>query len=75
MSVLRSLLTTADGVTHDIGRWLAAAGGSTGIALSVYDVVINKVHFNMLEFGGGMAALAAGVGAMLRLKADTEPKP
>ncbi len=72
--MFKSLLTGVDGVTHDIGRWLAAAGGSTGIALSVYDVVVNKVHFDMLSFGGGMAAMAAGVGAMLKLKAETEPK-
>lgn len=74
MKALRDILTGADGVTHDIGRWFGAAGGATGIALEVYDVVINHVRFDMLAFGGGMAALAAGVGAMLRLKADTEPK-
>lgn len=74
MSALRSMLTTSDGVTHDIGRWLAAAGGSTGIALTVYDVLINHREFDMLKFGLGMAALATGVGAMLKLKADTEPK-
>ncbi len=74
MSMLRDILTGIDGTTHDLGRWLGAAGGSTGIALTVYDVVVNHVHFNMLEFGTGMAALAAGVGAMLKLKESTEPK-
>lgn len=74
MSALRSMLTTSDGVTHDIGRWLGAAGGATGIVLSVYDVVINHARFSMVEFGSGMAALAIGVGAMLKLKIDTEPK-
>lgn len=72
--VLRQILTGKDNATHDVGRWFAAAGGSTGIALAVYDVVINHKEFDMLKFGLGMAALAAGVGAMLKLKADTEPK-
>lgn len=75
MKILTDILTGADNVTHDIGRWFAALGGSSGIGLSVYDVVANHAHFSPQEFGVGMAALATGVGAMLKLKAETEPKP
>ena len=75
MTVLNQILTGKDNQTHDLGRWLGAAGGSTGIALTVYDVVINHHEFDMLKFGLGMAALATGVGAMLKLKAETEPQP
>lgn len=74
MQALRDILTTADGRTHDLGRWLGAAGGATGIGLAIFDVVVLHNPFNMLSFGGGMAALATGVGAMLKLKIDTEPK-
>lgn len=75
MKWLNDLLTGADNKTHDIGRWFAALSGSTGIGMPVYDTVMNHAHFNVQEFGIGMAALAGGVGALLRLKQDTEPKP
>lgn len=75
MSFLTHLLTGADNKTHDIGRWFAAFGGLTGIGMSIYDVVINHTHFDCQAFGIGMAALAGGVGAMLKLKEGTEPKP
>lgn len=71
---LLDVVTTADGITHDVGRWFAVIGGLTGIALQVFDTVVLRNPFSMLAFGGGMAALATGVGAMLKLKADTEPK-
>lgn len=73
MSVLRDLMTGVDGCTHDIGRWFGALAGLSGIGLSIYDVVVNHSHFDCQAFGVGMAALAAGVGAFLKLKADTEP--
>jgi hypothetical protein len=74
MQAVRDLVTLADGTTHDVGRWFAVLGGLTGIALQVFDTVVLRNPFSMLAFGGGMAALATGVGAMLKLKADTEPK-
>lgn len=74
MSILRDLFTGLDGQTHDIGRWFGGLSGLSGISLSVYDVVVNHSHFDAQAFGVGMAALAAGVGAFLKLKADTEPK-
>lgn len=75
MKALRDIVTGLDGKTHDIGRWLGAAGGATGVVLPVYDTIINHAHFDCQAFGIGMGALAAGVGAMLKMKADTEPKP
>lgn len=73
MSILRDLLTGRDNTTHDLGRWLGAGGGVTGIVMPVYDTLVNHTHFDCQAFGIGMGALAAGVGAMLKLKAETEP--
>lgn len=66
------LLTGKDGKTHDIGRWAAAVAFLVGMGLEVYAVVFAK-EFNFLAYGGGVAAMATGIGALLKLKADTEP--
>ena len=73
--ILRDILTGVDGVTHDIGRHMAAASITTGLGLQVYVVVAKGQAFDFSAFGIGCGALAAGVGAMLRLKAGTEPAP
>jgi hypothetical protein len=70
---LRDVLTGKDGLTHDLGRWMGALSFVTGIGLEVYAVVWARQPFDFLAFGGGVAALATGVGVMLKLKADTEP--
>lgn len=70
---LQQLLTGIDGRTQDLGRWLGVFGGGTGIVMPVYDTVANHVPWNSMTFGAGMGALALGVGAMLKLKIDSEP--
>jgi hypothetical protein len=75
VKALLDIVTGLDGKTHDIGRWFGVLAGLTGIGLVIYDVVVNHNHFDCQAFGIGMAALAGGVGAFLKLKADTEPKP
>lgn len=75
MSAWRDILTGIDGQTHDIGRHLALATSAAGIGLQVYAVVVRGQPFSFQEFGIGAGALAAGVGAMLKLKETTEPKP
>jgi hypothetical protein len=75
VNILNQLLTGSDNTTHDIGRWLAALSSCTGLGLQIYAVGWKGQPFDMQAFGIGCAALATGVGAMLKLKADTEPKP
>jgi hypothetical protein len=75
VSIVRDLLTGLDGQTHDIGRWAGALGVLAFVGLATFDVVGNHTHFDCQAFGIGFGALAAGVGAMLKLKLDTEPKP
>jgi hypothetical protein len=74
VQILRDLLTGIDGKTHDIGRWAAFVSFIAGIGLQVYVVVWKAQPFDFTQFGGGVALMAAGIGAMLKLKQDTEPK-
>jgi hypothetical protein len=74
MSMLKDLVTLADGETHDIGRWFAVLAGGNGLFLAAWDVIHNGAHFDAQAYGIGMGALAAGVGAFLNLKAKTEPQ-
>lgn len=73
MKPLRDILTGKDGETHDIGRWAAMASIVTGLGLEVYAVGWRGQPFDMLAFGGGIGALATGIGALLKLKEGTEP--
>ena len=74
-SIWRDLLTGADGRTHDIGRWGAVLMCLTGMGLQIFDVVHQHHAFDIQAFGIGCGSLAAGIGAMLRLKETTDPKP
>ena len=75
MSAWRDIVTGIDGVSHDIGRWGAVLMCLTGIGLQIYAVGWKGQAFDMQAFGIGSGALATGIGAMLKLKADTEPQP
>lgn len=73
MSVFRTMFTGADNQSHDIGRYLAAAGVVVALFLETYTVVHSGKAFSIQEFGTGLALLFAGVGAMLKIKESTEP--
>lgn len=73
--IATQLLTGADNTTHDLGRWAAVLSFLAGIGLQVYVVVWRAQAFDFSTFGAGVAIMAAGLGAMLKLKETTEPKP
>lgn len=75
MKWLRDIVTGVDGVTHDIVRWAAALGSLNAIGLAAYDVIGHAAHFDFQSYGIGMGAMLGGVGAALKMKQDTEPKP
>jgi hypothetical protein len=74
MGFLNNILTGADNTTHDIGRVLAALSVVTGLGLQIYAVGWRGQPFDFLAFGAGVGATFAGIGAMLKLKENTEPK-
>lgn len=69
----RHIFTGVDNQTYDIGRVMAGVTSAAGIFLQCWSVVVQNNPFNMQEFGVGAGALAAGIGAMLKLKEQTEP--
>lgn len=71
--ILRQILTGRDNQTHDLGRWLGALSGVAAVFFQGWAVIVQKAPFDMQAFGVGVAALAAGIGAMLKLKEGTEP--
>jgi len=82
MSRLRLLLlhlfSERDNITPDIvravGGFLAFIGGIEYLALSAWDVVVNKVAFAHEAFGVGLSTVIAALGAAVALKAVTEHK-
>lgn len=72
-SHLLQLVTGADNRTPDVGRYIAAVSFLTAFTLEVYSVVKLGKVFDIQAFGTGIGILMAGVGAMLKLKENTEP--
>jgi len=73
MKAIKDILTGKDGQTHDIGRWAGAASFICALGLEIYVVVYKGQPFDVTQFGLGIAAVAGGIGALLKLKAETEP--
>jgi len=74
IKILNDLLTGADNETQDIGRWFAALSGAAGVFLQGWSVIVHHVPFDMQSFGVGVGSLAAGIGAMIKLKENSEPR-
>jgi preprotein translocase subunit SecG len=72
---IRHILTGEDNESHDVGRVLAVLSVLVGLGLQIFVVVWRNQPFDLTSFGGGTAALFAGIGALLWMKKDTEPKP
>lgn len=70
--VVKQLFTESDNQTHDIVRYLAVLSILSGLGLAFWDVIFNKTHFDVLNFGGGIAALFGGVGVALGLKKECQ---
>jgi hypothetical protein len=69
---LRSMLTTADNQTADIGRVLLLLFGVALVILAFVDVL--RGHpFDAISFGAASGALLGGGGAGLALKLKSEP--
>ncbi len=73
MYFLKSMLTGVDNETHDFGRYIGVLSILVALGLQVYVVVFKGQSFDLQNYGIGIGALVAGLGAMLKLKESTEP--
>ena len=67
---LQDVLTEADGVSHDILRWAAVGGFTTGIGLSIHDVAFLHNAFNIQNYGIGYGAMLASLGGAIGMKGN-----
>jgi hypothetical protein len=73
--VLKQLLTGRDNETHEIARWLGTVAFLVGMIMSVYSVVYKGQPFSIQEYGIGIGALIAALGAAIKLGEGDEPDP
>jgi hypothetical protein len=72
---LKHILTGIDNKTYDLVRVIGFAVGLQFLFLAQYAVMKNKQPFAAVEYGTGAGLVIAAIGASLKLKSDTEPKP
>lgn len=70
---LLDILTCKDGESHDVGRYFAVLSCISAVGFQGWAVIHDGQYFDMQNFGIGVGALATGVGALLKLKENTEP--
>lgn len=68
---MKDMFTERDNETADVTRVLAALSIITGLGLAIISVVWKDTPLNMQDYGIGIGALFAGVGAALGLKKDS----
>jgi hypothetical protein len=73
MQALRDLVTTADGVTHDLGRWSWVASFAA-VVLDAIGLAAGVKLPSVTELATALVAVAAGHAGALFFKRDTEPK-
>jgi hypothetical protein len=72
MIFLRHILTGADNATWHLGKVAGFIAFLVGLALEVYCVLAGKA-FDFIGYGAGVAAMAAGIGALIKLQETSEP--
>ena len=71
---LRNTFSGKDNLTPDFIRILGFMTVATALGLQIYVVVIKSQPLDLQQFGLGMGAVFATLGAALKLKETTEPE-
>lgn len=71
--ILKDILTTRDGESYDVIRVGMVVGGTSLIALSGWDTIVNRNPFHPALLGAGLAAIFAGGGFGVGAKVKDEP--
>lgn len=67
VKIIKDLLKGPSNAYWDLGRVLGASGFLSLISAQVYALYLGQA-FNVLEFGGAIAAVLTGAGALISLK-------
>ena len=73
MQALRDLVTTSDGVTHDLGRWSWIASFAAVIGLTGWHCWKGTAP-TVIELATALGAVAGAHAGALFFKRQTEPK-
>ena len=68
-------LCGVDNETPDLIRLLALASIAVFLVLACWAVMHDRQSWDAQQYGVGLGAVIAAVGAALKLAQDTEPKP
>ena len=73
MSAFTDLVTTKDGVTHDLGRWSWVVSLGSVLLAGIHTAWVQG-HVDLVSFGQSIACVVGAHGAALWAKKDTEPE-
>lgn len=72
---IKDQITGIDGESYDPARIWAIIFAAAFVFGSMYDLIHNHVHFDMVQFGAGAGALLALGAWGISAKSNTEPGP
>jgi hypothetical protein len=72
-TVCKHCATGIDGETYDVGRIIGLVWGIGYVALVGGSAIAGK-SISLQDVGIGAGAIATGIGALLKLKENSEPK-
>lgn len=72
--IFKQLVTGIDGETHDVARWLGILAVLHFMLMSSWVVMVQHGEWKPSEYGIGIGALFAAIGAFIKLKENQEPK-
>ncbi len=72
---VQDIFTEKDGVSWSMARVGWGMSLLTFLALAIWDVTVQKSHFDMQSFGIGLGAVIAAGGIAIGWQAKTEAEP
>jgi hypothetical protein len=75
MKFIKDILTGIDNATYDIAKVVCVPAFFTFFGLEIYQVLEKGIVFDMQQFGIAFGLMISALGAALKLKETSEPKP
>lgn len=72
-SIVQDLLTTSNGVTHDLGRWSWVASLGAVFVAAIWNAM-HAATIDLMQLAQAIGVVVAAHGGALWAKQNTEPK-